>query len=262
MSYFTSKRFKAEKVKRFLVGTIGILVVLIFWAVLSKRFHPLILPSPGETFAAIKELLGSGKLFSNVFITVRRTFIGYSLAILAGSLLAFILKSSRFWQYFFRPLITIIQTTPPVLWIALAVIWFGIADDLTPIFLIFIVTFPIIFVNVFSGLDSIDKGLVEMARFYRTSHRKILFWIYLPSLIPHLVSAASIGLAFAWKSTIFAEFIGSSSGIGFELSMANSNLHTEKLFAWAIVLIFLMLFLEYGLIQPLKAYVTRWNKDE
>ncbi len=256
MSYSTSK------IRRFLIGATGILVVLLFWAILSRNFHPLILPSPMESIEAIKGLWGSGELINNLLITLKRTFIGFLMAIAMGLALALLFKSSEFWQYFFRPLITIIQTTPPVIWLALAVIWFGIADNLTPIFLIFIVTFPVIFINIFSGLDDINLQLVEMARLYRCSKRKIILNIYLPALIPHLVSAMSIGLAFAWKSTIFAEFIGSSSGIGFALSMANSNLQTEKLFGWALVLILLMLIFEYGILQPIKAYVTRWDCHE
>ncbi len=256
MSYSTSKN------KRILIGAAGIMVVLLFWTLLSRSFHTLILPSPLESIEAIKGLWSSGELTKNLLITLTRTFVGFSMAIIIGSVLAILFKSSEFWQHFFRPLITIIQTTPPVIWLALAVIWFGIADNLTPIFLIFIVTFPVIFISIFSGLDNINLQLIEMARVYRCSKSKIILNIYLPSLIPHLVSAMSIGLAFAWKSTIFAEFIGSSSGIGFALSMANSNLQTEKLFGWALVLILLMLIFEYGILQPIKAYVTRWEYHE
>ena len=256
MSYFTSKK------RSIIIGTAGLLVVLIFWSIISRRFHPFILPSPVETFIAIKELWISGRLQSNMLITIRRTVIAYSLAIVSGFLFALLLKSSSFLEDFFRPLITIIQITPPILWLAFAMIWFGIADDLTPIFLIFLVSFPIIFINVFSGLDSINIKLLEMAKFYHCSWRKILVNVYMPALLPHLFSAISIGLAFAWKSTIFAEFIGSSSGIGYALSMANSNLQTERLFAWGIILIVFMMVFEYGILYTIREYLTRWNRNE
>ncbi|MFP4017252.1 MAG: ABC transporter permease [Halanaerobiales bacterium] len=256
MSYSTSK------IKKIIIGAAGTLAVLIFWGFLSRNYHPLILPSPVETLKAIVSLWNTGDLVENILVTLKRTIIGYSMAVILGTVLALFLKANEFWQHLLRPLITIIQTTPPVIWLVLAVVWFGIADNLTPIFLIFIVTFPVIFVNIFSGLDNINLKLVEMARFYRCSRKKILLNIYLPGLVPHIVSAMSIGLAFAWKSSIFAEFIGSSSGIGFELSMANSNLQTDILFAWAIILIILMLIFEYGILQPVKTYVTRWDSNE
>lgn len=257
MSYFTSSNNR-----KILIGTAGLLVVLILWGVLSRKYPPLVLPSPGETFQALRVLWNSGRLGQSTLITLKRTAAGYSLAVITGLLFALLLRSNRYCQYLFRPMVTVIQTIPPVIWLVFAVIWFGIADDLTPVFLIFIVTFPVIFINIYTGLDSIDLRLVEMARVYRSSSTRIIFKIYFPALIPHLVSAVSIGLSFAWKSTIFAEFIGSSSGIGFDLSMANSNLETEKLFAWALLLVVMMLVFEYGILQPLKRYVTRWNSHE
>lgn len=260
MSHSISR--KKVCLKQVLLATGGLLVMLVLWSLLATRYHPLIFPSPLETATALKSLWKSGDLWANTAITLRRTLIGYLLAVIVGSMLALLLKTNSFCCHLFRPLVTIIQIIPPVIWLVLAVIWFGIADDLTPIFLIFIVTVPIIFLNIFSGLGSINTQLVEMAMVYRCSKKKIVFNVFLPALIQHFVSAISIGLAFAWKSTVFAEFIGSSSGIGYALSMANSNLETEKLFAWAVVLVLFMLFFEYGILQPVQRYATRWNCNE
>ena len=247
--------------KNGLISTTGILVVLILWQMLAPNYNSLILPSPQETLEALQKLWQSGQLWTNTMITFRRTVVGYFAALMCGLLTALLFKASRLFQSLLRPVITVIQIIPPVIWIALAVLWFGIADDLTPIFLIFIVTFPVVFINLFSGLESIDLKLVEMAAVYRCPKGKIIRDIYLPALVPHLVSAVSLGLSFAWKSTIFAEFIGSSSGIGFALSMANANLETEKLFAWAIILILLMLVFEYGILVPVNNRVTRWKRN-
>jgi len=243
-------------------GAAAVLILFLIWNMMARRLPAIVLPSPLETFQALYSLFLSGELIAEILITLRRTFIGFGLAILMGLILAVMLKSGKRWRFFFRPLITIVQVTPPVVWLIMAVIWFGIADDLTPIFLIFIVTFPLVFLNIFSGLEDIKEELLEMARVYRFNKKQILFSIYLPSLIPHLVSAISIGLSFAWKSSVFAEFIGSNSGIGFALSMAHSNLNTEVFFAWAMVLIILMLVFEYLILQPLYSSVTVWRKNE
>ncbi len=236
-------------------------MVLFIWSLFAQTTNPLLLPTPRETLLALKNLLYTGELYNNLLITIRRTFLGYGTALIIGILVSLLLHKNRPLQLIFQPLITVIQTTPPVIWIVLAVIWFGIAEDLTPIFLIFIVTFPIIFINLFEGLKDINEDLIEMARVYNWSKKQIYLHIYYPALIPYLVSAISIGFAFAWKSSIFAEFVGSSSGVGFALSMANSNLQTAKLFAWAIILVILMLIIEYIIIKPVQKRVTRWKKD-
>ena len=106
-----------------------------------------------------------------------------------------------------------------------------------------------------------NTDLIEMARAYSTPRLRILKEIYLPSLLPALVSALSVAFAFAWKSSVFAEFIASSSGIGYQLSRANSMMATDRLFAWTIILILFMLFVEYYLLEKLKEHVSRWKND-
>ena len=249
-----------NKLKKISLSTTGFLVVLLIWIYYSRQMNPLILPSPLETLRAFLDIYKSGSFFNNLFITIQRTVVGFSLALITGFIIALVLNKFKIMYIITRPIITVIQTTPPVIWLALAVIWFGIADNLTPIFLIFIVTLPIIFVNIFEGLQDIDENLIDMAKVYQAEQKEIFFNIFVPSLVPYIFSALSIGIAFAWKSTIFAEFLGSNSGVGFALSMANSNLNTDRLFAWAIVLIILMLIVEYLIIKPLQRKATRWKQ--
>ena len=250
-----------KKLKNILISTISFWVVLISWMILADNFNPLILPSPAKVIDVLMILFENGELQHHFFISIRRTIIGYSSAVVFGIVLALLLAKSWILRKIFRPLITVIQSTPPIIWLVLAVIWFGISDDLTPIFLIFIVSLPIIFINVYEGIKSIDQKLVEMAYVFNSSRKKILKDIYLPSLIPYLLSALSIAFAFAWKSTVFAEYLGSASGIGYALSMANSNLETAELFAWAIVLVVFMLIVEYLILAPLQRKVMRWKEN-
>jgi NitT/TauT family transport system permease protein len=249
--------------KNSIIKPFWILLFFIFliWERSAAGLNSLILPSIGESYQALKEIALSGILLESFIITLRRTLIAYGLAVILGIITALLLYRFKFLQRTFRPLITVIQATPPVVWVSLAVVWFGVADDLTPIFLIFIVSLPVIFVNIFQGLEDMNVELVEMARAYSTPKYRILKEIYLPSLLPALVSALSIAFAFAWKSSVFAEFIASSSGIGYQLSRANSMMATDRLFAWTIVLILFMLFVEYYLLEKLKKHVSRWKND-
>ena len=80
----------------------------------------------------------------------------------------------------------------------------------------------------------------------------------LPALAPSIIASIRVGLAFAWKSTVLAEFLGSSSGVGFMLSVSNSLLDTAQVFAWAIVLVAVMLAIEYLGIAPIRNRVNRW----
>ncbi|ADQ14232.1 ABC transporter permease [Halanaerobium hydrogeniformans] len=238
-----------------------LIILILIWEQAAAGLNSLILPSVGESLNALHEIAATGILYSSFMITLRRTLIAYSLAVAVGIILALLMHRFEYFKRSFRPLITMIQATPPVVWIALAIIWFGVAEDLTPIFLIFIVSMPVIFVNLFQGIDDLNTELVEMAEAYSTPRLRIIKEIYFPALLPALVSALSIAFAFAWKSSVFAEFIGSSSGIGYQLSRANSMLATDKLFAWTIILLLFMIFVEYYLLEKLKARVSRWKND-
>ncbi len=252
---------KRSIIKQYLPAVFSFFLIYLIWKTAAVNMHPLILPGPEKTFQALREIWRTGELLSNISITLKRTMIGYGSSVVAGILFALLLNKSSLINRALRPLITVIQATPPVVWVALAVTWFGIADDLTPIFLIFVVSLPVIFINIYQGLSGLDSELLEMAILYQSSEWKIVKDIYLPALLPAFVSALSIGFAFAWKASVFAEFIGSSSGVGFALSMANNNLQTAKLFAWTIILIIFMLLVEYVFLAWLQKRVGRW-KDE
>ncbi len=240
------------------LGLSGIVILVVVWSLFSRGINSLILPSPLEVGKALIELARNGELWGNFLITFKRTLIGFIIAFLAGVGIALLMKKIFVFRRIFQPLIIFIQTTPPVIWLVFAVLWFGIAQDITPIFIIFIIVFPIILINFLEGLDSPNEELIQMAKVYNCKKTKLFFNILLPGITPSLISSAKIGLAFAWKSTVLAEFLGSSSGVGFMLSVANNLLDTAKVFAWALILILAMLALEYLVINPVKKKVNLW----
>lgn len=238
----------------------GVMLVVVIWSLFSGSLNPLILPSPVEVGRAVLELARSGELGKNFLITFRRTLVGFAIAFFFGISIALLMKKNLFFRQVFKPLVTFVQTTPPVVWLVLSMIWFGLAQELTPVFIIFIVVFPIVLINFLEGLESFDTELIQMAKVFGSKRKRILFHILLPGMSPLIISSARVGLAFAWKSTVLAEFLGSSSGIGFMLSAANSLLDTSQVFAWALILILAMLGLEYLVIDPVRGRVNRWIK--
>ncbi len=97
---------------------------------------------------------------------------------------------------------------------------------------------PVIYTNILQGILSTDHKLIEMAQVFRLSLWKRIRFIYIPALMPYLVTAASIGLGFCWKSGVAAEVIGQPlHSIGGELSEAKLNLMIPELFAWTAVII-------------------------
>ena len=255
MAFITRHKTELQKA---LAGLLGLGGIFLLWSILSASYHPLIFPSPREAWQALGDLWEEGSLVPSIAITLHRTLYGYGLALLIGFSLAAFSRIGAFWQALLKPVLAVVQIIPPVVWTILAVIWFGISGGGAPVFLIFIVTLPLAFSQAAAGLEGIDRRLVEMSQVYRCRKSRVLRDIYLPALVPHLAATLGVGFSFAWKAAIFAEFMGSTSGVGFLLSTANSNLDTERVFAWVVVLAVLMLICEYGLLIPLRRRAARW----
>jgi len=239
-------------------GSFGFIVLFILWSLLSRGLSSLVLPSPGEVAGAFYTIVREGKLLTNLLITFKRTLMGFLLAFSGGMMFALLMEKSPLLRKIFQPLVVTVQVTPPVVWLILAVVWFGMARELTPVFIVSVVVFPIILVNFLEGLDSFDRKLIQMARIFNSSKDRIFLHIILPGLAPYIISSTRVGFAFAWKANIFAEFFASSSGTGYMLSTASSLLDTAGVFAWAIVLILVVLGVDLLLINPLKRRVSLW----
>jgi len=251
------KHSSTRRVHR-LVGIGGFLALIGVWSLFARDANELILPSPTDVIRALVHLAQTGELLTNFVITLRRALIGFSLGFSAGLAVALAMAKSEVIRVFLQPVVTVMQTIPPVIWLIIAVIWFGIAQEITPIFIIFVIVFPIVLVGILEGLQGSSSELKDMGRSFRASHWRLFVHVILPALSPSIVASVRVGLAFAWKSTVLAEFLGSSSGVGFMLSVSNNLLNTAQVFAWAIVLVAVMLAIEYIGINPLRGWINRW----
>ena len=111
--------------KNSIIKPFWILLFLIFliWERSAAGLNSLILPSIGESYQALKEIALSGILVESFIITLRRTLIAYGLAVILGIITALLLYRFKFLQRTFRPLITVIQATPPVVWVSLCLLY-------------------------------------------------------------------------------------------------------------------------------------------
>ncbi len=239
-------------------GSFGFIALFILWSLFSRGLSSLVLPSPGEVAGAFYTIAREGKLLISLLITFKRTLMGFLLAFSGGMMFALLMEKSLLLRKIFQPLVVTVQVTPPVVWLILAVVWFGMARELTPVFIVSVVVFPIMLVNFLEGLDSFDRRLIQMARVFNSSKNRTFLHIILPGLAPYIISSTRVGFAFAWKADIFAEFLASSSGAGYMLSTANSLLDTASVFVWAIVLILVVLGVDLLLINSLKRRASLW----
>ena len=202
-----------------------------------------LLPSPGDTFDALLSLLHLKSFYKVVFLSFLRVLFGLISGIAIGTALAFACHRIVFLRNLISPIISIIKAMPVATFILL--LWITLRGSVLTVFIGFIMVMPIIFQNVLSGLDSVDKELVEVAKIFDFGVLKRLKILILPSLSPYLFPAIITSVGLAFKSQIAAEIIAyTKNSIGQYIYDANYGLKTDYVFAWAAVIVLFSIGLE------------------
>jgi len=220
-----------------LIFAFSALVLVLVWKLISLIIGAdIILPSPETAFKALYQLMMDEGFMDSLLSTLRRGFTGFLLSAAAALIIGIAAGENRIVYSLLKPLLTIIKTVPVLSIVLLAIIWLNTEN--VPIFVCFLVVFPIISANVIEGIKNVDPHLLEMSKIYRVKKIKVIFQIYLPSLIPYLLAGLSTAAGVTWKAVIAAEVISMPrSAIGTGMQFAQIQLNTADLFAWTIVAI-------------------------
>ena len=226
-----------SKIKKTAYKALAIAFWILVWEALARYFgSELILASPEKTAATFFKIIATADFWQALLYSSLRIIGGFLAALVAGVLFAALSSKIAIIRALLEPITSVIKATPVASFIILAIIWFGSKN--LAIFISFLMVFPIIYLNVLKGIESADKGLLEMAKVYRMPTVKVLLYIYLPQVMPFCVSACSVALGLCWKSGIAAEVIGITDGsIGEMLYRAKLYFETGDLLAWTAVII-------------------------
>lgn len=240
------------------LGAAGLGAFLALWQVGAWRYNPVVLPSPLATAGALVELALSGELARALIQTTARALAGFGLGLLIGvstGLAAGLYPAARALVW---PVVTVLQGIPPIAWIVLALIWFGVGGG-SAIFTVAVISVPLVFVATMEGARTTDRGLLEMARVFQVPPRVLLLDVYLPSLLSVLFPALVAGLALAWKVAVMAEVLGADGGIGAGLALARVNVNTARALAWITSAVLLMLAFEHLMLHPVRRWLEPWR---
>ncbi|MFV7791227.1 ABC transporter permease [Aliarcobacter lanthieri] len=236
----------------------SIFLFLALWDFGHQIYGDLILPSPKDTFIALNEILHTPEMIENIFITIKRAMVGFGLAILIGSILGLLAGLFITASIMSRPIVTILFGMPPIAWIVLAMIWFGMSD-MTVVFTVFIASFPIVFVGALQGTRTIEGDLKQMVDSFHLPFSMKLFDLYLPHIFSYIFPAYISALGMSWKIVVMAELLSSSDGLGSSLAIARSQLDTPTALALVTIMIASLLLIEYLIFEPIKRELESWR---
>jgi NitT/TauT family transport system permease protein/taurine transport system permease protein len=124
------------------------------------------------------------------------------------------------------PLVEVLRPVPPLAWIPLSILWFGIGDVQNQ-FIIFLGIFFPVLLNTIMGVRNIEPNLVRAARCLGASEIRVLRRIVLPAALPQIVTGIRVGLGVGWMALVAAELVGANSGLGFLINDARTLLRTD-----------------------------------
>ena len=232
--------------------------MIVVWSLLSWRYGAYVLPSPRAVLLGLGEVIRSGEVWRHTAASLSRIVIGFGAAVLVSMALGLGAFLSRPVRTVVRDTVAILNATSVFVWIVISLIWFGLSSW-APIFTTFMITLPVVASNLVEGVEGVDRRLLEMSDIYRLSGRRKFTAIVVPSIVPYLIAGMKVGFGLALKVSVIAEIFGVTSGIGYIMNYSREILATQMVFAWALVMIAVMLLADKLLFDAASRRLTRWR---
>lgn len=174
------------------------------------------MPAPSAVVMEMARLAATGELGKHIGITLYRVLLGFLCGAGVATVLGSLTGYSRTCREFLNPLVQSLQNVPSLAWVPLFILWLGIYEG-SKVTLIAVGVFFPVYLNLMSGIQDVDRKLVEVGRVNRLSGWRLIRRVLLPATLPSYLVGLRSGLGLGWMFVVAAEMMGASKGIGFLL---------------------------------------------
>lgn len=241
--------------KRFAPWLLLLTIVLLWQAVCSGfGVSEFIFPSPARIGEQMIEF--RGEILKHAWRTFWVTMLGFSLAIVVGVLLGFVIGSSRLAYDAVYPLMTAFNALPKAAFVPILVVWLGIGAG-PAVLTAFLISFFPIMVNIATGLATLEPELEDVLRVLGARRWDVLVKVGLPRSMPYFFGSLKVAITLAFVGTTVSEMTASNEGIGYLLVSAGSAMQMGLAFA-GLVTIGAMAMAMYEVFSRVEQRVTGW----
>ncbi|HEV8725853.1 MAG TPA: ABC transporter permease [Candidatus Binatia bacterium] len=251
------KSFGRELTGRFLPPLLAVTSVIAIWWLLFL-LYPRLLPSPMSTVQEAIRLVSDGTFFFHMYQSLRRVFVGSIVAMFFSVGVGIYMGTVAMGERFFQPLVVLGLTIPGLMWALIAVMLFGI-NEFSPYFAVTVTIFPMLVINIWAGVKSLDKELIDMSHVFHFTKWMKISQVILPQLVPNIFAATRYGLGLAWKVVVVVEMFGTSNGVGYQVMKSYQVFNMEGVIAWTVTFVIAMIVIEYGIINLVERRLTAWR---
>lgn len=246
------------------VGTLLVLLA-VWWAVAAQQWvSPLFLPPPGQVLAKLITIAGpqgfmDATLWQHLGASLARILVALLAAVIIGIPVGIAMGLSPTARGILDPLIELYRPVPPLAYLPLMVIWFGIGET-SKILLIYLAIFAPVAMSALAGVKSAQQVRIRAAQSLGASRTQVLLFVILPGALPEILTGLRIGLGVGWSTLVAAELIAATRGLGFMVQSAGEFLATDVVLAGIAVIAAIAFGLELGL-RAFQRRLTPWHGE-
>lgn len=254
---------KAIKIASIIAFWVGIWYLAVLFYSLANdmdlSYNPLF-PYPHDVILSLFGLLTKGSYYLATITTLLRILFSIIFAVALGTIIAIVCAKFSIIHSFIKPLLSTIRSVPVTVFVF---ILYLILFDFTSMFITILMVFPIVFANVYEGISNTNKDLLEVCQVYKIPLKKRIKSLYLPTVMPHFVSALTSSIGLAWKAGVAAEALCPPDySMGLSISNAKQDFNNEELFAWALTLVIINMVFELLFSKLIKFSFKKWLPNE
>ena len=237
------------------------ILVIILWqgAVELRYVRPILLPPPSRVAATFWEMTVTGQLPKHLLVSLLRVLEGFAIAGIAGLVLGVGIGLSRRLDWLTDLTVQLIKPIPPIAWIPLSILWFGIGET-AKLYIIFLGAFFPVLVNTVVGVRAVPKPLHDLMGSLYAAPVQTLRYLELPAALPILLGGLRIGATLSVIGAVVGELVGSDQGLGFLVNVARGQYDTALVFVAMFTLILLALVL-YGIVAFIESKLLVWQES-
>lgn len=252
-------------------------VLLAAWEGVSRVgwVTPLILPppsqvalrwwqylAPAEAYAAagVSPLrwLFSGELPQDAATSLFRILVGFGVGAGLALPLGLFMGSRPLVYDLFNPVLQLLRPIPPIAYIPLAILWFGLGNP-PAFFLISLGAFFPVLMNTIAGVRSVDTIYLRAARNLGAGEWTLFWRIMIPAAMPYILTGIRVGIGVAFIVVIVAEMIAVNAGLGYRILEAREYFWSDKVIAGMITIGLCGLGIDFGM-SRLNGWLLRWHR--
>jgi sulfonate transport system permease protein len=200
------------------------------WGVVDSR----ILASPAAVIRAARTLIADGSLQENLLISLQRAMTGLAIGVALGAVLALIAGLSRLGEYLLDANMQMLRSLPILALVPLAIVWFGIGEEVKVLLVALGVLFPI-YLNTHAAIRGVDRRYFDLAATVGLGRLAVIRRIVVPGALPGFFTGLRFSVAICWLVLVVSEQINASSGVGYLMTAARSLGQTDVIMVGLVV---------------------------